>query len=164
VRHCGSMRGSVHVHMVYSVRAKLAVRITARFPDPRRFCPSVGHRDARLSDDCRASGRLGFCRPARAGRSAGLARPTAGCRISPRHPVGAVAGASDRARRRRRDGRPARRRTAAGFSVPPCQDLGPADPVMYLPWTDDVPVVHPPYTCTVRHRITRVRQWSSELP
>ena len=27
------MHGSVHVHMVYSVRAKLAVRITARFRD-----------------------------------------------------------------------------------------------------------------------------------
>jgi hypothetical protein len=31
VRHCGSMHGSVRVHMVYSVRAKLAVRITAPF-------------------------------------------------------------------------------------------------------------------------------------
>ena len=30
MRHHGSMHGSVHVHMVYSVRAKLAVRITAR--------------------------------------------------------------------------------------------------------------------------------------
>jgi len=30
VRHCGSMYGSVRVHMVYSVRVKLAVRITAR--------------------------------------------------------------------------------------------------------------------------------------
>ena len=30
VRHYGSMHGSVRVHMVYSVRAKLAVRITAR--------------------------------------------------------------------------------------------------------------------------------------
>ena len=54
------MHGSVHVHMVYSVRAKLAVRITARFADPRRFCPSVGHRDAHLSDDCRASVGWGF--------------------------------------------------------------------------------------------------------
>src|SRR5260370_34931469 len=53
------MHGSVHVHMVYSVRAKLAVRITARFADPRRFCPSVGHRDARLSDDCFAH-RVGW--------------------------------------------------------------------------------------------------------
>jgi hypothetical protein len=33
------MRGSVRVHMVYSVRAKLAVRITARFPD----LLAVGH-------------------------------------------------------------------------------------------------------------------------
>ena len=37
--HCGSMYGSVHVHMVYSVRAKLAVRITARFADLCPFCP-----------------------------------------------------------------------------------------------------------------------------
>ena len=41
VRHCGSMYSSVHVHMVYSVRAKLAVRITARFADPRPFCPII---------------------------------------------------------------------------------------------------------------------------
>jgi hypothetical protein len=40
--HCGSMYGSVHVHMVYSVRAKLAVRITARFADLRPFCPVTG--------------------------------------------------------------------------------------------------------------------------
>jgi len=33
VRHYGSMHGSVRVHMVYSARAKLAVRITARFGD-----------------------------------------------------------------------------------------------------------------------------------
>jgi hypothetical protein len=38
VCHCGSIHSSVHVHMVYSVRAKLAVRITARFADPRPFC------------------------------------------------------------------------------------------------------------------------------
>jgi hypothetical protein len=30
VCHCGSMHGSVYPHMVYSVRAKLAVHITAR--------------------------------------------------------------------------------------------------------------------------------------
>ena len=69
---------------------------------------------ARLTDDCRAS-RAGSVlrRPARAGRRAGLVRPAAGagCRISPRHPIKAVAGTSDRARRRR-DGRPARRRGA----------------------------------------------------
>src|SRR6266571_6727801 len=40
--HCGSMYGSVHVHMVYGVRAKLAVRITARFAGPRPFCPVTG--------------------------------------------------------------------------------------------------------------------------
>ncbi len=40
--HCGSMYGSVHVHMVYGVRAKLAVRITARLAGPRPFCPVTG--------------------------------------------------------------------------------------------------------------------------
>jgi hypothetical protein len=53
VRHCGSMHGSVHVHMVYSVRAKLAVRITARFADPRPFCPVF------RVPGCRASGLAG---------------------------------------------------------------------------------------------------------
>ena len=43
VRHYGSRRGSVHVHMVYSVRAKLAVRITAPLAGPRPFCPIMRH-------------------------------------------------------------------------------------------------------------------------
>src|SRR5260370_35520795 len=46
-RHCGSMRGSVHVQMVYSVRVKLAGRITAPFAAPPRFCHSGGQREAR---------------------------------------------------------------------------------------------------------------------
>ncbi len=59
VRHYGSMHGSVHVHMVYSVRAKLAVRITARFADPRPFCPLSGRRDC-SSDWCAGHpGRFG---------------------------------------------------------------------------------------------------------
>jgi hypothetical protein len=37
--HYGSMHGSVRVHMVYSARVELAVRITARCADPRPFCP-----------------------------------------------------------------------------------------------------------------------------
>src|SRR5690348_11620276 len=41
VRHCGSMHGSVRVHMVYRVRVKLAVRVTARFRD----LMTVGHRE-----------------------------------------------------------------------------------------------------------------------
>jgi hypothetical protein len=50
VRHYGSMHGSVRVHMVYSVRAKLAVRITA--PSAYRGPPldirawPAGHRRA----------------------------------------------------------------------------------------------------------------------
>jgi len=35
------MHGSVHVHIADSVRAKLAVRITARFADLRPFCPVI---------------------------------------------------------------------------------------------------------------------------
>ena len=50
-----------------------------------------------------------------------------------------------------------RRRTAAGFPGAALSGLGPADPVMYLPWTGGVPVVFPPYTCMVRHRITSVQ-------
>jgi hypothetical protein len=42
VRHYGPVHRSVHVHMVYSVRAKLAVRITARFAAPRPVCPATG--------------------------------------------------------------------------------------------------------------------------
>ncbi len=41
VRHCGSMHGSLHVRMADSVRAERAVRITARFADPRPFCPVI---------------------------------------------------------------------------------------------------------------------------
>src|SRR6202021_2055944 len=38
--HSGLSRsGGLRVHMVYSVRVKLAVRITARFADSRPFCP-----------------------------------------------------------------------------------------------------------------------------
>jgi len=42
------------------------------------------------------------------------------------------------------------RRTARRVPGVALSGLGPADPVMYLPWTDDVPVVYPPCTCAVR--------------
>jgi len=60
VCHRGSMRSSVHVHIADSVRAKLAVRITARSADPRPFCPLyAGARTDRLAGACRASVRSG---------------------------------------------------------------------------------------------------------
>jgi hypothetical protein len=97
VCHCGSMHGSVHVHMVYSVRAKLAVRITARFGDLRPFCPltwAPGH-----SSDCYPRHTVS------AGSSASCSRQAAGSSraISP----GCHRGGD---RRRRQGGRPARRR------------------------------------------------------
>ena len=42
VCHRGSMRSSGYGHIADSVRAKRAVRITARFADPRPFCPVSG--------------------------------------------------------------------------------------------------------------------------
>ena len=110
--HCGSMHGSVHVHMVYSVRAKLAVRITARFAGPRPFCPVPGadssptvyavHPVGRSSLSSRARRRAGLVRTRGRGGLAGSARA-----ISSRLHGGAdrvcVAGCH-------RDGRPAGRR------------------------------------------------------
>ena len=32
-----------------------------------------------------------------------------------------------------------------------CQGLDLVDPVMYLSWTDDVPIVYPPYTCATEN-------------
>ena len=69
VCHRGSMRSSGYVHIVYSVRAERAVRITARFADPRPFCPV-----SRAPDACRASRRPVLRRAARARRRAGLVR------------------------------------------------------------------------------------------
>ena len=67
VCHRGSMRSSGCVHMVYSVRAERAVRITARFADPRPFCP------VSRAPDCRASRRPVLRRAARASNAASLA-------------------------------------------------------------------------------------------
>ena len=40
-----------------------------------------------------------------------------------------------------------RRRHAARVPNVPSQGLDLVEPVMYLSWTDDVPIVYPPYTC-----------------
>ena len=62
--HCESMHGSVHVHIADSVRAKLAVRITARFADPRPFRPVT------RAPECRAS-RLAGSSPCCSRQAAG---------------------------------------------------------------------------------------------
>lgn len=77
----------------------------------------------------------------------------AGCRIDPHHPIQAAiealakcpslplgwkTGAAALQERRRR---------AARAPNVPGQGLDPAEPVMYLPWTGDRPVMYPPYTC-----------------
>jgi len=62
-------------------------------------------------------------------------------------------GGGDWARRHRRwDGRLARPRCGAAASCRkgsrcPRSGTGSAEPVMYLPWAGDGPVMHPPYTC-----------------
>jgi len=76
--------------MVYSVRAKLAVRITARFADPRPFCPVIrdSGRVARLTD-------VPDIPPVRffavlLGLALFVPAAAAGCRIGPRHPIEAA--------------------------------------------------------------------------
>ena len=84
--HYGSMHGSVRVHMVYSARVELAVRITARCADLRPFCPltpapgalarllSAAHKAGWLSSVMPVpSGWLGL--PARCGRADGWIVP-----------------------------------------------------------------------------------------
>jgi hypothetical protein len=154
--HYGSMHGSVRVHMVYSARVELAVRITARCADLRPFCPltpapgalarllSAAHKAGWLSSVMPApSGWLGL--PARCGRADGW--------IVPRHMAWLSLQAVAR-RRRRWGGRPVRRgaerpggeRSVASyrpeeFPGVACQDIGP-EPVMHLRWTGDAPVVY----------------------
>ena len=142
VGHCGSMYGSVYVHMVYSVRAKLAVRITARFAGPRPFCPvsrappriPIGRFFAVLLVP---GGGLALFVPARPG--------WAGCWIGPRHLIqarlrgrvcvaatgmedqhGAVASGAVPGSGRR--GEP--RRHAPRVHGVPSQRLDPAEPVI----------------------------------
>ena len=40
-----------------------------------------------------------------------------------------------------------RRHAARGVPGVPSQGLDLVEPVMYLSWTGDVPIVYPPYTC-----------------
>ena len=159
VGHCGSMYGGVYVHMVYSVRAKLAVRITARFAGPRPFRP-VSRAPPRtdwpvLRRAARARRRAGLVRTRAAGVGGLLDRP------APSHPGsaegervcvaatgmedqhGAVASGAVPGSGRR--GEP--RRHAPRVHGVPSQRLDPAEPVTYLSWTGDGPVMYKSYTC-----------------
>ena len=156
VCHCGSMRSSGCVHMADSVRAERAVRITARFADPRPFCPVSRAPDCRAS---RSAGSSPSCSRQAAGWPCSYPRPgRAGCRIGPRHLIeaprrgdrvcvaatgmedqhGAVASGAVPGSGRR--GQP--RRQAARVPGVPGQGLDPAEPVMYLSWTGDGPVIY----------------------
>jgi hypothetical protein len=73
------MHGSVRVHMVYSVRAKLAVRITARFAGPRRSVSLPGR-------GSRAFRSAGSSRSTRARRRAGLVRTRGRGGLAGSHP------------------------------------------------------------------------------
>jgi len=158
------MHGTVHVHIADSVRAKLAVRITAPFADPCPFCPFI-----------RAPGLIVWlvhaahsCGPVlrrstRAGRRAGLVRTCGRGRLPDwRHPIEAATEAvtecaSPAAEWKtgtvpwRATLRGSGRWTGGGvmsqgfpvFS----QGLDPVEPVMNLSWTGDVPVMQPPYAC-----------------
>ena len=66
--------------------------------------------------------------------------PAAGCRVEDWH--GAVASDTARGSGRCTSGVI----MSQGFPVSP-QGLDLVEPVMYLSWTGDVPVVYPPYTC-----------------
>ena len=142
------------------------MRRTARFADPRPFCPVTGRPDC-SPDWCAAHpGRPVLRRSARAGRRAGLVqypRPgRAADRPAPSHrgcaevvtgacrpPPGWKTGTAPwRATLRPDLGAAASGGvTPQGFPVSLGQGLDPAEPVMYLSWTGDVPVVYPPYTC-----------------
>ncbi len=164
--HRGSMRSSGYGHIADSVRAKRAVRITARFADPRPFCPVA------RAPDCSPDwlmpripvGRF-FAVLLAPGGGLALFVPAAGagCRISPRYLIeapqregdrvcvaatgmedqnGAVASGAVPGSGRR--GEP--RRHAAWVPGVPGQGLNPAERVMYLSRTGDGPVMYLSYT------------------
>ena len=91
--HRGSMHSSGYGHIADRVRAKLAVRITARFADPRPFCPVT------RAPDCSSDWYMPCIRPdvlrrparaRRRGRSCSYPAAGAGCRMGPRHPIEAA--------------------------------------------------------------------------
>ena len=100
VRHCGSMHGSVHVHIADSVRAERAVRITARFADLRPFCPVTRAPKLFVWVVMRCTyGRFFAILPAPGGGLVlFLPAAGAGCRIRQRHTIEAAAGDGNRVR------------------------------------------------------------------
>jgi hypothetical protein len=155
------MYGSVYVHMVYSARAKLAVRITARSAGPRPFCPvsrAPDRRAYRLAGSspccsCQAAGWPRSYPRGRGGRAAGSARAISSrlgrgervclAAIGMKDQRGAVASGAMPGSGRR--GEP--RRHAPRVHGVPSQGLDPAEPVTYLSWTGDGPVMYQSYTC-----------------
>ena len=94
VCHRGSMRSSGYGHIADSVRAERAVRITARFADPRPFCPLSDAGTARLTDapDIPARPVRFFTVLLTLGGGLALFMPAAGagCRIGPHRPIEAA--------------------------------------------------------------------------
>ena len=156
-----SWRSDRYGQIADSVRAEGAVRGTACFADPCPFCPVMR---APSPDWCipRIPGGRFLRRSARDGRRAGLVRTrgpgqaSASARAIPsRAATEAVTGCAPPARRvedwhgavvsdaARGSGRCASGGVGPqGFPGIPSQGLDLVEPVMYLSWTGDVPVVH----------------------
>jgi hypothetical protein len=106
-------------------------------PWNRLLCRSVpvlsryaGIRTARLTGACRASRPAvspPCCSSWAAGWSCSYLRPGQACWIGPRPPIEAV--------------------TEAATECAPPLGLDPAEPVVYLSWTGDTPVMYPPHSC-----------------
>ena len=174
VCHYGSMHGSVHVHMVYSVRAKTSGAYNRSLCRIRaRFVPLFGRQAARLTGECRASRSAGpiLRRPARDGRRASLVRTRGRGRLphrpSPSHRGCHGGGERVRVARRVEGGKVPWRATLSaaschkGFPVS-LSGLDLVEPVMYLSCTRRVPA-------QVTRRITRPQGYSfvaaaSEVP
>ena len=153
--------------MADSVRVEGAVCETACFADRRPFCP-VTRAPGLLVWLVYAPhpGRPVLRRSARTGRWAGLVR-TRGRGGQPDRPApshrGCHGGGDRVPAARPPGGRLAwcrgerhcarvwtlheRRHHVARVPDVPSQGLDLVEPVMYLSWTDDVPIVYPPYTC-----------------
>jgi len=167
VYRCRSWCSDRYGHIADSVRAKQAVRGTACFVDSRPFC-HVTWVPGLLVWLVHAvhPGRPVLRRSARDGRRAGLVRTRGRGRLSyrPAPSLRGCHGGGDRVRVARRrvedwhgavasDAARGSGRCASGGVMPqgfpgiPSQGLDLVEPVMYLSWTDDAPVVHPPYIC-----------------
>jgi hypothetical protein len=130
VCHCGPLDSGGYGQIADSVRAGGAVRGTACFVVRRPFFPLRGHLTARRTGACRASRS--------ASSSPSCSRWAVGCSCSyPR--LGQAAGSPALSHR----GCP---EVVTEYASPPL-GVDPVEPVVYLSWTDDAPVMYPPYTC-----------------